>query len=232
MMQAGSFEEERSLGEDIELTNASASLSILPNNAAKCSGADQDQRRLIGTLNCKDAMANPTGSKRIANPFRPNKCPDNLSAGAAWMCSGNSPDGYCLDFATNGVVGRMTKSAAVQSSTSPTSCQGVTTKAVVAHPHGTGKKVGVLAFKRVKCNTSVPPVCAVYKVVQCITHPTKNQFRSRKEVLATADELKKFAKLAKANAWDNPGTPTASIKLTWRCSDENQRKADGWARAF
>jgi len=40
---------ERSLGEDIELTNAS--LSLLPNNAAKCSGADQDQRRLNGPLN-------------------------------------------------------------------------------------------------------------------------------------------------------------------------------------
>jgi len=50
-------------------------------------------------------MANPTGSK----------CPDNLSTGAAWMCSGDYPNGYCLDFAKNGAVGRMTKSAAVQS---------------------------------------------------------------------------------------------------------------------
>ena len=52
MMQSGSFEEERRLGEGIDLSRPSSlsrvQAALVPRNGAKCSGPNQDQRRLIG----------------------------------------------------------------------------------------------------------------------------------------------------------------------------------------
>ena len=238
MMQAGSFEEERSLGEGIELGDSSLTISTNKTyNAAKCSGANQDHRRLTGTLNCSDAPG-WIGSPRIEKE-NPQHCPDNLSAGAVWACaSGDSVVGqaYCQRLHQVSAVARVTRTAPDQNSANPNSCQGVTSKLEVAHPHQASRNAGVIAFKRVKCDSAVPPTCAVYKVVECIKIPNHKTFQftfsSVKESDATDKELMVFAELVTKKAWDNPGTATASIKRGWSCTGRDKIIAEGWARAF
>ena len=71
----------------------------------------------------------------------------------------------------------------------------------------------------------MPPTSAVNKVVECIKTPGGQfMFRTIKEVTATDEELRKFANLVAAEAWDNVLTLTvlsvlrSSLLVFWLCS--------------
>jgi hypothetical protein len=90
----------------------------------------------------------------------------------------------------------------------------------VAHPHKTGKAIGVIALKRVKCSATAADgstACSTFKRVVCFkaqkpSGGMKNMFASNNEHEATKAEKKAFAAFVQANAWNNPGTANAQMK--------------------
>jgi len=203
----------------------SSEIKQAPSNNAKCAGDKQDQRQVTGTLDCDSAA-------KSGNINRPKNCLDNLSSGSFWYCLTFGAGGVCADFSGGPAAARQAFVTEKNTYTNDKqACRGVVTKGAVAHPHRTGKKIGVLALKRIKCDDKEPPTCAVFKTAVCFK-ADKEMFNSIKEQDANKKELKAFAEYVKANAWIDGGTANAKLKESWRCTGTDEVLANGWIKGF
>jgi len=195
-----------------------------PSNNAKCAGDMQNHAEIIGTLDCYSA--------KIDEDNNPENCLDNLSNGKIWVCQPNGYGGKCINFQSEPVLAR--RASVVRSDkylNDKQACQGVVTKAAVAHPHTAGKDIGVLALKRVKCHDGEIPTCEVFKTAVCFK-ADKIMFKSNTEQNATDTELSNFAKYVRDNAWIDAGTANATVNASWMCTGEDATLAQGWIKAF
>jgi len=190
-----------------------SSSSSTPQNAAKCDTTKDDQTMVEGTLDCGE---------------KGDKCPDNMSKGCFVMCEPEQGSLEKTGFHGEKAINRQTQSSAATSGV----CKGVITKGVVMHPNLSGKNIGLLALKRIKCAGGT---CSSFKTAICI-RSDKDHFAHPSELEATDDELREFALYVRDNAWENAGQSNAKLKTSphdWNCqSNEDKGAAASFVAAF